>query len=112
MNAEMSNRGPSGGSRERIIRLLLRDRKTVDELASSLGVTKNAVRAQIALLEREGMVEVQGEQKGRRRPAAVYGLRPGSDTLFSRAYPAVLSGVIKTLAEKADGKRFESILKE
>lgn len=112
MNAGMSNRGSSGGSRERIIRLLIRDQKTVDELASSLGVTKNAVRAQIALLEREGMVAVQGEQKGTRRPAAVYGLRAGADTHFSRAYPAVLSGVVRTLADQLKPKQMESILRE
>jgi predicted ArsR family transcriptional regulator len=112
MKAVHPGKGPSGGSRERIIRLLLKDRKTIDELASSLGITKNAVRAQIALLEREGMVEVQGEQKGKRRPAAVYGLCAGMDTPFSRAYPAVLSGVVSTLAEQLKPKQLEDVLRE
>jgi predicted ArsR family transcriptional regulator len=112
MKAGVTGKGSSGGSRERIVRLLLKDRKTVDELASSLGVTKNAVRAQIALLEREGMVEVQGEQKGTRRPAAVYGLAAGTDAHFSQAYPAVLSGVVATLADRLKPKQMEDILRE
>jgi predicted ArsR family transcriptional regulator len=85
MKSGVIGKGTSGGSRERIVRLPLKGRKTVDALASSLGVTKNAVRAQIALLEREGVVEVQGEQKGARRPAAVYVLAAGSDMHFSQA---------------------------
>jgi predicted ArsR family transcriptional regulator len=108
----VAGKGHSGRSRERIVRLLLKDRKTVDELASSLGVTKNAVRAQIALLERDGMVEVQGEQKGRRRPAVIYGLAAGTDTHFSQAYPTVLSGVVRTLADRLKPKQLEDILRE
>jgi predicted ArsR family transcriptional regulator len=112
MKAGLTGKGRSGGSRERIVRLLLKEQKTVDELASSLGVTKNAVRAQIALLERDGMVEVQGEQKGTRRPAAVYGLAADTDTQFSRAYPAVLSGVVSILADELKPKQLEEILRE
>jgi predicted ArsR family transcriptional regulator len=108
----ISERGPSGGSRERIVRLLLRDRMTIDKLALELGVTKNAVRAQIALLERGGMVEVQGERKGTRRPAAVYGLRAGADTHFSQAYPALLTGVVSALADRLKSRQFEDVLRE
>jgi predicted ArsR family transcriptional regulator len=112
MKAGVTGKGPSGGSRDRIVRLLLKEQKTIDELASSLGVTKNAVRAQIALLERDGMVEVQGERKGSRRPAAVYGPAAGTDTHFSRAYPAVLSSVVSTLADELKPKQLENILRE
>jgi len=112
MNTVVSHKGTSQGSRERIIRLLLKEQRTVDEMAASLGITKNAVRAQLALLEREGMVEVQGEQKGTRRPAAVYGLCAGTDAHFSRAYPAVLSSVVSTLADQIDPKQMETVMRE
>jgi predicted ArsR family transcriptional regulator len=112
MKAGVSERGSSGGSRDRIIRLLLKGRMTIDELASSLGVTKNAVRAQIALLTGKGMVEVKGQQKGRRRPAAVYGLGAGTDAHFSQAYPALLSGVVRTLADQLRPKQLEDVLRE
>ena len=48
------------GTRGRIIRLLLKSQETVESLAAELGVTKNAVRSQLALLQREGIVEVNG----------------------------------------------------
>jgi predicted ArsR family transcriptional regulator len=108
----ISDRQSLGRSRERIVRLLLKERMTVDNLASELGITKNAVRAQIALLEREDVVEVQGEQKSTRRPAAVYGLRAGADTHFSLAYPVLLSGVVSTLADQLKPKQFEDVLRE
>ena len=112
MNTLVLQQRMSSKSRERIIRLLLKDQKTVDQLASSLGVTRNAVRSQIMLLEREGLVEVQGQMKGRRRPSAVYGLSAGSDIHLSRAYPVVLSQVINTLAEQMDEKQLEAVLRE
>lgn len=105
------NREKPSGSRVRIIGLLRKGRKTIDELAGSLGVTTNAVRAQIGLLEREGIVEVQGEVKGTRRPAAVYGIRTGADVQFSKAYPIVLSQLIRSLAGRMTRKQMEDIMR-
>lgn len=100
-----------GGARDRIVRILLERRNTVEALASKLGVTENAVRAQIALLQREGIVEIQGEIKGTRRPAAVYGLRPGADIHFSKAYPVFLSQLIRVLAQKLSQSEFRSVMR-
>jgi predicted ArsR family transcriptional regulator len=100
------------GTRDRIVRLLMKEQKTVESLATKLGVTENAVRAQIALLQREGIVEIQGEVKGTRRPAAVYGLRPGADIHFSKAYPVILSHLIYVLAKNLDRKEFRTVMRE
>ena len=70
------------------------------------------MRAQIALLAREGMVEIQGTSKSARRPAALYGLSPGSDLYFSRAYPVVLSHLILTLANQLSQENFIKIMQE
>ncbi|HSQ78126.1 MAG TPA: HTH domain-containing protein [Nitrospirota bacterium] len=100
-----------GGARDRIVRLLLERRNTIEALAGKLGVTRNAVRAQIALLQREGIVEIQGEVKGTRRPAAVYGLRPGADMHFSKAYPVFLSQLVRVLAQKLSHTEFSSVMR-
>ena len=44
------------GTRERVIRLLAREPLTASSLARELDVTVNAVRAQLALLQREGYI--------------------------------------------------------
>jgi len=90
----------------------MKQQNTVGSLATKLGVTENAVRAQIALLQREGIVEIQGEVKGTRRPAAVYGLRPGADINFSKAYPVILSHLIHVLAKKLDNTEFRTVMRE
>jgi predicted ArsR family transcriptional regulator len=112
MNIISWNTEKPAGSRDRIIRLLLKHQHTIEALAKKLGVTKNAVRAQIALLEREGIVEIQGEVKGTRRPAAVYGLRPGADVHFSKAYPVILSHLVRLLAQKLSQDEFRTVMRE
>lgn len=99
-------------TRERILRLLASRPHTVEEMAKKTGVTKNAVRAQIATLEREGIIQVQGMFKGARRPATLYGLSPGSDLYFSKAYPPVLSHLIQVLANKLSHEEFMAVMQE
>jgi predicted ArsR family transcriptional regulator len=100
-----------GGARDRIVQLLLERGSTIETLANKLGVTKNAVRAQVALLQREGIVEAQGAVKGTRRPAAVYGLRPGADIHFSKAYPVFLSQLVRVMAQKLSQTEFKSVMR-
>ncbi len=100
------------GSRDRIVRSLVKNQSTIESLAARLGVTKNAVRAQIALLQREGIVEIKGEVKGTRRPAAIYGIRPGADIYFSKAYPVILSHLIHVLAQKLSPTEFRTVMRE
>lgn len=99
------------GTRERIIELLLKGQRTVEELAGTLGITRNAVRSQIALLQREGIVEVKGEMKGSRRPAAVFGIHAGADVGSSQAYQVVLSQLVKVLSDGLPSRQLESIMK-
>lgn len=100
------------GSRDKIVELLIRRAETVESLASVLGITHNAVRAQIALLHREGIVEVQGEKKGTRRPAAVYSIKPGAEVRPSRAYPVVLAHLVQVLSKRLDDADFTAVMKE
>ena len=98
-------------TRERILMLLASRPHTIEELAKEILVTKNAVRAQIAFLAREGIVEIQGMFKSARRPGAVYGLSPGSDLYFSRAYPTVLSHLIHVLANQLPQDAFMEVMR-
>lgn len=100
------------GTRERLIRLLMKRQHTIETLAERLEITHNAVRAQIALLQREGIVEMQGEVKGTRRPAALYGIVVGADVHFSKAYPEVLSHLVKVLSRRVPTKEFKTIMKD
>jgi predicted ArsR family transcriptional regulator len=100
------------GTRERIIRLLLAQPLTIAAMAKSLGVTQNAVRSQVALLQREGIAEPQGEVKGTRRPSLLYGLLAEGDAQLSRAYPSMVSNLVRVLSEELSSLEFEKVMKK
>ena len=89
-------------TRGRIVAILRRGRSSVDELAAALGLTDNAVRAHIATLERDGVVAVTGSRRDGTvgKPATLYGVADGADTLFSSAYAPALSALIAELGTR------------
>ncbi len=104
--------GGHSGTRDRLLRLVLREPQTVEQIARGLGLTKNAVRSQLVILQRERIVEVRGQVKGSRRPAAVYGVRAGADLPSSKAYPAVLTHLVKVLAGREEPRAFAAVMRD
>jgi len=85
-------------TRGQIIDLLRAADRTVEELASALGVTDNAIRPHLQELERQGLVLRTGERPGARRPAVTYKLAPGAELLFSEGYIPFLDQLLQVLA--------------
>jgi predicted ArsR family transcriptional regulator len=100
------------GARNRIVQLLRKRTCTIEDLAKELGVTENAIRAQIALLRREGLVEPAGEIKGTRKPALIYGPTRNVDSYFSKAYPSVLVSLVDVLADQVSPDEFLTVMKK
>lgn len=87
-------------TRGQVVVLLRRAVRTVDELAAALGITDNAVRAHLATLERDGLVEQQGVRRGVSKPAAAYGLTSDAAQLFPKAYGAILDELLAVFRER------------
>ena len=102
-----------GSSRGRIVALLRRGDQTVDELAQALGLTDNAVRAQLAQLERDQVVRVAGVRREGAvgKPATLYGLGRGTSSLFSTAYAPLLSAVLTELGERLPSRQVDAVLR-
>src|SRR6478672_1043060 len=98
-------------TRGRIVALLRRASSTVDELARALGLTDNAVRAHIATLERDGLVEQRGIRRGASKPAYAYELTPAAEQLFPKAYEPILGQLLSVLAERLPPAEFEHLLR-
>ncbi len=98
-------------TRGRIITLLRRANRTVDELAEALDLTDNAVRAHLAALERDGFVQQRGERRGSGKPAYVYDLAPGAEPLFPKAYGPVLRQLLEVLSEQMTSEELETLLR-
>ena len=99
-------------TRGQIVMLLRRARRTVDELASALGLTDNAVRAHLTTLERDGLVQQQGVRKGEGKPAQVYALTSEAEELFPKAHPPVLNELLTLLQERLSSSDLTSALRE
>jgi predicted ArsR family transcriptional regulator len=85
---------------------------TVDELARALDLTRTAVRAQLASLLRDDLVEQRGSRRGPSKPSHVYGVTTHAELLFSRAYVPILTQLLHTLAQRESRTEFDSIMRE
>lgn len=88
-------------TRGRIVALLRRGECSVDDLAQALDLTDNAVRAQLALLERDGIVRATGLRRDGTvgKPATLYGASPDASALFSSAYAPLLASLLTELGD-------------
>ena len=100
------------GTSGRILELLRRSPKTVDELAIALDLTRTAVRAQLAGLERDGLVQQVGSRRGASKPSRMYGVTPQAELLFSQAYVPILTRLLHVLATRFSPAEFDSVMHE
>lgn len=101
-------------TRGRLVALLRRDTRTVDELAQELGLTDNAVRAHLAALERDGWVLPQGVRRsgGSGKPANIYELTADAEVLFPRAYGSIVNYLLDILDERMPPEEVTATLRE
>jgi predicted ArsR family transcriptional regulator len=100
-------------TRDRVVALLRRSAQTVDDLASALGLTDNAVRSHLSALERDGIVRAEGVRRapGAGKPPTVYELQPDADVMLSRAYAPALRAVIDAVLTELPADQGDAILR-
>lgn len=87
-------------TRGKIILQLRVGSKTVNELAAVLGLTDNAVRANLLTLERDHLITQSGSVKGFRKPHFSYALTHEARELFPKAYDSLFNGLIGEFKSK------------
>ena len=109
----MSQTGPSdwGDTRSNILTRLCSGGRTAPELARELGVSANAVRAQLAQLREEGLVSYRLRRGSVGKPAHVYGLTAAGSVRLSSAYLPLLAALLEAVAERSDGSELEELLR-
>src|SRR5688572_32881136 len=86
--------------RRRVVALLREEGRTIPELAARLGVTPNAVRAHLASLAGQGLVEAGAPRReGMGKPPTVYRLTAAGEELHPRGYGGLLLAILGLLAE-------------
>ena len=98
-------------TRGTLVALLRRRELTVDQMATALGVTDNAVRAQLATLERDQLVEPRGVRRGGGKPSQAYGPTEQFELSLSRAYAALLRHLVRELGDRLSGPELDRLLR-
>ena len=101
----------AANSREAILQQLREQPRTVDEMAAAIGLTPNGVRAQLATLEREGLVSREGVRRspGVGKPPLLYAITAEAELRSSRAYPVTLRARTEALAARTSGPQRKRI---
>jgi predicted ArsR family transcriptional regulator len=99
-------------TRGRIVVLLRRGARTVDDVAAELELTSNAVRAHITGMQNEGIVRRVGQRPGATRPSYVFELSNHAEQLLSRAYIPFLTQVVQTVAKVLPTEGLDRLMRE
>lgn len=92
----------------------LRERGTASaaELAALFGLSPNAVRQQLVVLERDGLVAEQAVRRGPTKPTLEFSLTPKADSLFPQQYDKMLSAVLREVKEHYGAPAVQAIFEQ
>lgn len=92
----------------------LRERGTASaaELAALVGLSPNAVRQQLVVLERDGLVAEQAVRRGPTKPTLEFSLTPKADSLFPQQYDKMLSAVLREVKEHYGAPAVQAIFEQ
>jgi predicted ArsR family transcriptional regulator len=80
-------------------------------MAKALGITDNAVRAQLASLERDGLVRQHGLRRGTGKPSFSYALAAEFEPLLSSAYLPLLVRLLRELGDRLPEAELTEVLR-
>jgi predicted ArsR family transcriptional regulator len=99
-------------TRGRIAKLLQRGPRTVEDLASGLRLTPTAVRAQLTVMERDGLVRRAGLMPGTTRPSHVFEVTAALEQLLSGAYIPLLAHLVRTVAQGVRPGQLKALMRK
>lgn len=101
-------------TRGRIVALLRREPRTVDELAAELELTDNAVRLHLGTLERDGIVVAKGVRRGGGvgKPATEYEIAIAAEPSFSEAYIPFLTSLLGAVGNKLTATELKAVMRD
>lgn len=103
--------GAPKDTRGRIVNLLRQSGLTANEIATRLGLTHNAIRGHLAVLQREGLIRGAGWQRGASRPAVIYEVVPEAEAVFSRAYIPFVAQLLRVLRDRVNQDELNEIMR-
>ncbi|MCB1134657.1 MAG: ArsR family transcriptional regulator [Chlamydiia bacterium] len=90
--------------------LRLKGSLSASALAKKLGVTLSAVRQQLALLDKEGMIQHESRVQGRGRPEHLYSLTEGAEPVFEKHYDEIALELLQAVERVGGGAQVDAVL--
>ena len=77
----------------------LRERRSASafDLAADFGLSPNAIRQQLVILERDGLISGRSVRRGKTKPTVEYSLTPQADRYFPQRYDKMLNAVLREI---------------
>ena len=77
----------------------LRERRSASafDLAGVFGLSPNAIRQQLVVLERDGLIAGRSVRRGKTKPTVVYSLTAEADRYFPQRYDKMLNAVLREI---------------
>lgn len=103
----------SDNTRSRVLKsLLLNQKRTVNELAESVGINPISVRHHVNKLEAEGLIQSEEERHGVGRPRLIYSLTRDGMELFPQRYLQLTLRLLEQLKSRLPEKVLGEIFRE
>ncbi len=98
-------------TRGKAVQLMRASGRTVEELAKLLGLSGTSVRAHLAQLESDGIVE-HVARRGSGKPTQVYSLVHDAEAIFHKAYGPLLEQVLARLDDRMPPDQLSEIMRQ
>src|SRR5438270_6164830 len=96
--------------RGRIVEELRRRRSaSAVDLAKTFGLSPNAIRQQLVVLERDGLVVEQSVRRGPTKPTLEFSLTPEASKLFPQRYDKMLGAVLREVRAQHGASGVEAV---
>ncbi|GAC1459925.1 MAG: transcriptional regulator [Vulcanimicrobiaceae bacterium] len=69
------------------------------DLADLFGLSPNAIRQQLVILERDGLIAGRSVRRGKTKPTVEYSLTPEADRYFPQRYDKMLNAVLREIRD-------------
>jgi predicted ArsR family transcriptional regulator len=98
-------------TRGQILSLLRTRDCTVEDIATQLQLTDNAVRAHLISLDRDGLVVRAGTRPGSRKPHVVYALTSAIEQVFPKSYGPLIDLILTAVAKRMEPARLRQAMR-
>ncbi|MFQ3663602.1 MAG: helix-turn-helix domain-containing protein [Chloroflexaceae bacterium] len=107
----MAERKEQGSTRYNILHLIRRNGEmTAQEISDVLGIGAVGVRQHLALLERDGQVQVVGVRRNVGRPSHLYALTAQAEACFPKGYDRLALDLVTYLEDIGGAAAIEQVL--